>query len=103
MALDFAILGQDGTPREQVSIRSDAHHRLMQLARSAACPKLERVGEYYEDALFEAAEIPALLREIEALLHRHVDDQEVVTFLHSFKGLASKASAAKEPITVIAD
>lgn len=50
MALDFAILGEDGAPREQVSIRADAHHRLMQLARSTGSPQLERVAVYYEDA-----------------------------------------------------
>ena len=103
MAMDFAMLGADGTPREQVSIRADAHHRLMQLAQSTGSPQLERVAEYYEDAEFAPAELPALLREIEALLGRCVDDQEMANFLRSLKELVSAASAAKALITVIAD
>jgi hypothetical protein len=103
MALDFAILAKDGTPREQVSIRVDAHHRLMQLVRNTGAPRLERVADYYEDAEYASADIPALLGEIETLLETRVEDHDVVTFLRSLKDLASAAGAAKLPIIVIAD
>src|SRR5690606_37520719 len=66
-------LGVDGKPRARVSIRADAHHRLMQIARRTGCTKLARVAEYYEDTEFAAAEISSLLAEVEALLDRGIN------------------------------
>jgi hypothetical protein len=101
MGLDFAILGENGAPEAGISIGMDAHHRLLHL--SGGSPLLERVAEYYQDAEFVPAEIPALLREIETLCSRVADDEELLVFLRSLGALASRAHAAKVPIAVIAD
>lgn len=103
MALDFAILGEDGAPQEQISIRSDEHHRLVELARSTESHLLPRAADFYEDSAFAAAEVPALLCEIDTLIGRAADDEGLLVFLHSLKRLASKAHAANVAIEVIAD
>jgi hypothetical protein len=55
MALDVAILGENGEPEVGVAVGIDAHFALMKAARFAGLTLLGRMSEYYEDATFEAA------------------------------------------------
>jgi hypothetical protein len=55
-ALDIAILGKDGAPKDFVSIGVDEHWRLVQCAKPKELfPLISRLDDYYADASFGAS------------------------------------------------
>jgi hypothetical protein len=101
MSLDITILGADGFPKRQVSIRVDDHYRLTQLVGKSGL--LARLNDYYTDAEFENAELDSLVREVTALRERCRDDERLVSFLNGVVGLAELAKREQRALLAIAD
>ena len=103
MALDIAILGEDGRPEVGVQIRVAPHVRLMVLVEEARLPLLHRLKDFYEDADFAAGELGTLLEEVGIALERSHGDSELVEFLLALQGLATTAIRKGTGLAVIAD
>jgi hypothetical protein len=101
MSLDIAILGADGSPKKQVSIGVDDHHRLTQLIGESVL--LARLNDYYSDAEFENAELDSLVREATALRERCRDDERLLSFLNGVVELAELAKREQRSLLAIAD
>ena len=102
MSLDIAILGEDGSPKQQVSIGVDDHWRLMQLVGKDD-GLLKRLHNYYADAEFQNNELDSLTRELTALRARCCDDERLLSFLNALVGLATLAKQAQQSLHAIAD
>jgi hypothetical protein len=102
VSLDIAILGADGSPKQQVSIGVDDHHRLMQLVGEDA-GLLKRLHNYYADAEFQNTELDALAQELTVLCARCHADGRLVSFLDDLIGLVGLAKREQQPLLAIAD
>jgi hypothetical protein len=102
MSLDIAILDVDGSPKEQVSIGVEDHHRLMNFASERKARLVLRLDDYYGDAEFGTGELELLIREASILREQSPDDR-LVWFLEALIQLARRAQSAHQPLTVIAD
>jgi hypothetical protein len=102
MSLDIAILGENGSPKQQVSIGVDDHWRLMQLVGEDD-GLLKRLGNYYADAEFQKIELDELAQELTALCARCHDDERLLSFLNAFSGLAEQAKREQQSLLAIAD
>jgi hypothetical protein len=102
VALDLAILGENDAPEVAVAVGIDAHFALMKAARFAALTLLGRMSEYYEDATFEAGEVPVLVGELEQLESLPLGD-ECRAVLSELKALAERARASNRALVVLAD
>jgi hypothetical protein len=67
VALDIAVLDENGVPEWSVAIVPEEHVHLMAAVRSLGLKLLSRLHDYYADAEFQPAELNALLRELERL------------------------------------
>ena len=103
MSLDIAILGQNGSPKMQVSIDPDDHHRLMQVVGLSSNALLRRIQDYYADAEFSSDEIAALLQEIAVLQEKCRGDNRIIAILNAMRELAEIANSERQPLVAIAD
>ena len=103
MSFDIAILGADGSPKKQVSIGVDDHHRLTQIIAGKAGSLLARVNYYYADGVFETTELDSLAEEVRTLLLRCKDDQGLLSFLNGLSELIVEAKQEQKPLVAIAD
>jgi hypothetical protein len=104
MSLDIAILGNDGSPAEQVGIGVETHWKLIEAVKQHPDSILLRMADYYcEDTQFETEEVNQVIEEIKHLFSRCKEDVELTNFLSAFKKLASTAEAQGKPLVVISD
>lgn len=102
MSLDIAILGADGSPKDQVTIGMDEHHRLMQLI-GGRDGLLARLNDYYADAEYEHSELDGLIAEATSLAARCRDDERLYSILSELSKLSQNAKSVGEALVVIAD
>src|SRR5262245_54904765 len=98
MALDFTLLDADGQPSAFVPIGVEEHWRMVTHANAG--PLVGRMADYYEDAEYTFAELPALLSEFVAIRTR---DVELADLIERLERLGRKAVARQTRIMVIAD
>ena len=67
MALDIAILAENGEPETIVPIRVGEQARLMESVDDATLPLLSRLRDYYEDAEYEPRELDSLVAELDSV------------------------------------
>ena len=102
MALDFTVLGKNGSPEKTVSPGVDLHHALMKIAASLDAAHVQRFVDYYEDVEITFPELPSLADEVLELRSR-IDYGEMRRFLEDLEGLISHAMAEQKPLHAIAD
>ena len=102
MGLDFAYLGDDGSPARSVPIGVTKHWAIVQAARSADFPLLLRMQDYYEDAEYAANEVDALLRELRRL-EELLAEGDMKTLLAAMQDLCEEAMTQNMGIDTIAD
>jgi hypothetical protein len=102
MSLDIAILGANGSPKQQVSIGVDDHFRLMQLVGTNG-RLLARLANYYADAKFEKAVLEDLVQEATVVRVRCHEDKQLLSFLNGLVELAELAKREQQPLLAIAD
>jgi hypothetical protein len=101
MSLDITIHGTDGSPKKQVSIGADDHHRFTQFIGKSRL--LARLNDYYSDTEFEYAELDSLILEVTALRERCCDDERLSAFLDGIAELAVIAKGEQRSLFAIAD
>lgn len=103
LALDIAVLGEDGSPARRVPLPINAHARMMQEAVATKLPLLARLNDYWSDAVFDVSELKALRRELERLLLNSPKDKEVLALAGELIGLVDLAARRKTDIHALAD
>jgi hypothetical protein len=103
MALDIALLAEDGTAKHRASIGVDAHHRLMQSCDSAGLDLLLRIRDYYAEAEFFRQEFPALSDELRRARVSCEHDPEILSFVDRFAHLLDLAARSGRSLVAIPD
>ncbi|HEX8364609.1 MAG TPA: hypothetical protein VF603_04915 [Allosphingosinicella sp.] len=102
MSLDFAILGESGTPVATVPMNPLQHHVFMKIASDLSLSVAERVFDYYEDAEFTPSELPELIRQFD-LVRASEQAKDIIPLLNELDRLVRKAAQSQASIYVIAD
>jgi len=103
MALDIAVLGENGEPERTVSVGANDHARLLSLVNDAELPLLSRLTEYYEDAEYAAGELDALMGELDYLKVCVQSDADLVRLVAALVALVLSAKRSGRQIFAIAD
>jgi len=99
MALDLAILGDDGAPSEFVGIGVNEHWELLQRASpTGSFPLIQRLADYYEDVSFTPSEVAALKAELTRIGCRGMEGK-----IASLVALLERAGLAGRGVEAIAD
>ena len=101
MALDFAILAENGEPAETVSLEPDPHYELMMLAKELKLQRLLSFSDYYADVDLAPAKLPALAQEIIKL--EQAVPPDLREFAIELKALIGLAIAKNKPLSAIPD
>lgn len=102
MSLDLVILDADGRPNRETPIGMDVHRRLME-AETLNEPLLARLHDYWGDAVFERAELSALMAELEGVMNRVDSDAELSNLLRDMAQIAAAAAAGSRPLEALAE
>ncbi|KRB76829.1 hypothetical protein [Noviherbaspirillum sp. Root189] len=102
MSLDFASLSEAGTPAHTVSISVDVHHELICAAKDLRLILLLRIEDYYQDAEYEATDLPYLAKQI-MVMRENIQSSAVLSFLEQFNSLMNIALLQHAKIHVLAD
>lgn len=103
MTLDRAILGPNGAPVEEVSLRLQVHENLIAAANATGASLLVRMEDFYADAEYAATEMPALLAELDAVGRTPLRDAELSATLAKIKSIVETASRTGRAIAALAD
>ena len=103
MALDVAILGENGEPERTVPIRVNEHVRLLAAVHGATLPLLSRLHDYYEDAEYELQELEELTVELDFLRARIQGDDELSGVVSKLVELVLLARRSGRQVVAIAD
>lgn len=103
LALDIAVLGEDGSVARRVPLPINAHTRMMQEAGTRKLPLLGRLNDYWGDAVFDVSELAALRGELERLLLGRPGDNEVQALATALIGLVDFAAARESNVHALAD
>jgi hypothetical protein len=103
MALDVAIVGDNGEPETIVPIRVNEHARLLAVVHDATLPLLWRLRDYYEDTEYEPQELDALMAELASLIARVRGDEELTRIAADLVHLVNSAKRSGRPVVAIAD
>lgn len=102
MSLDFAVLGQNGSPEKTIPLSVDIHHELVIAAANLGLARFQEFDDYYEDAEIAVADLPGLAEEV-ATLRTQVCSIELQRFLDSLSDLITYASSNEKALHAIAD
>lgn len=102
MALDFAVLTEDGASADIVSLEWDQHDVLMDLAEKFHLAQLLRCEDYFEEVDFAPTELPALSEEI-SVIRKAAPPEDIGKFLRDLDGLISLAARRNQLLTAVPD
>ncbi|GAA4349195.1 hypothetical protein GCM10023165_35760 [Variovorax defluvii] len=102
MSLDFAVLGQNGSPERTVSLGVDLHHQLLTAAAAGGLTRFQDFADYYRDAEVSIDDLPDLVEQIRAL-HDKTGSAELQRFLDDLGGLITYAVNQRRALHAIAD
>ncbi|MRW94525.1 hypothetical protein GJ699_31610 [Duganella sp. FT80W] len=102
MALDFAVLTEDDTSAEIISLGIRQHDILMTLAGQLKLQQLLRFGDYCNEVDFRPSELPALARDLD-IVSKSAAPREIVAFARALDGLVTLAIQRHKPLMAIPD
>ncbi len=102
MSLDFAVLGQNGSPEKTVSLGVDLHYELVTTAAARGLTCFQDFTDYYVDAEVAVDALPGLVEQIR-LLHDQTVSVELLRFLDDLGGLIAYAATQRRTLHAIAD
>jgi hypothetical protein len=102
MALDFAVLTEDGSSANIVSLGPDQHDELMNLATQLKLSSLLRFEDYFEEIDLTVAELPGLAEELN-IVDKSKPTPEIAKFAHDLRGLLSLAARRNQPLIAVPD
>ena len=103
MALDVAMLGENGEPESTVPIRVNEHARLLSAVHGATLPLLSRLHDYYEDVEYEPQELVNLTAELDALRARVRGDDELAGLVSKLVDLVVLARRLGRQVVAFSD
>lgn len=102
MALDFAVLTEDGVSADIVSLEWDQHDVLMDLAEQFNLAQLLRCEDYFEEVDFVPTELPALSEEL-GIIRKAAPPADIGEFLRDLDALISLATKRKQLLSAVPD
>ena len=102
MSLDFAVLSENGTPEQTISLSVNLHHELITAANELSLDQILRFEDYYEDVEFAPADLQVLATQV-AVLREKIGQSDLRAFLEDFGFLISKAASHDKALHAIAD
>jgi hypothetical protein len=102
MSLDFAVLGDDGSPEKAVALSVDLHHKLLTAAAGLGLVHFRHFEDYYSDAEIAVSNLPMLAEGV-AMLRARTTLAELQRFLDDLSGLIVYAMTRGEALHAIAD
>jgi hypothetical protein len=102
MSLDFAVLGQSGSPEKTVSLGVDLHHELVTAAAAHGLGRFQDFADYYEDAEVAVDALQGLADQIRTL-RIQTGSAELQRFLVDLGDLIAYAVAQQRALHAIAD
>lgn len=102
MALDVAVLTEDGEYADIVSLEMEEHDELMKLATELKLAKLLRFKDYFEDVDLRVPELAELADEL-STLSESAPPPEIAEFSRNLRALISLAVSRKQPLSAVPD
>jgi len=102
MSLDFAVLSENGTPEETISLSVSLHHELINAANELSLDQILRFEDYYEDVEFVPADLPVLAMQV-AVLREKIGPSDLRALLEDLEFLINKAASHEKTLHAIAD
>jgi len=102
MALDFAVLTEDGKSADFVSLEMEQHDELMNLAERLKLAKLLRFEDYFEDVDVRVAELAELSEELN-ILGKSSPPPEIAEFALDLRALIALAVSRGQPLSAVPD
>lgn len=102
MALDFAVLTEDGESADFVSLEMEQHDKLMDLAERLKLAKLLRFEDYCEEVDFRGAELAELSEEL-SIVSKSDPPPEIAKFAHDLRALISLAVSRGQSLSAVPD
>ena len=102
MALDFAVLTDDETAADFVSLGMQQHDRLMSLALELQLPALLRFNDYCEEVDVMPADLPALSEELH-ILSKSAAPCDLTRFALDLRALIALAARRGKALMTVPD
>jgi hypothetical protein len=102
MALDFAVLTEDGKSADFVSLEMEQHDELMNLAERLKLSKLLCFEDYFEEVDLRVSELGELSEEL-SILSKSAPPQEIAKFAHDLRALIALAVNRRQPLSAVPD
>jgi hypothetical protein len=102
MSLDLAILAEDGTPEDTISLSVNLHHDLIVAADKLGVDQVLRLRDYYGDVEFRTNDLSTLAAQVETM-GLSVNKYDLRKFLADFDELIIHAAARGKTLYAIAD
>ena len=102
MSLDFAVLGQNGSPEMMVPLGADLHHEFVTNAAGLGLARFQKFEDYYEDAEIAVSDLPSLAEQV-ATFRTRTDSSDLKRFLDDLSGLIAYAMSNGKALHTIAD
>ncbi len=102
MALDFAVLTEDETSADIVSLGMIEHDVLMTLAEQLGLTQLLRIEDYCEEIDFSFSELPKLAEDL-SIVKNSATSRELKEFAKQLDALITIALKRKRQLTAVPD
>jgi hypothetical protein len=100
MSLDFALIGESGKPEEDVSMGLRSWWHVVSPTANSDYPLIDRMADYYKDAIYEPAELADLIEELEGVRRDLAQADQLAA---DMLALCRKAEEKGRSIMAIAD
>jgi hypothetical protein len=102
MALDFAVLTEDETAADIVSLEWRQHDVLVALAEQLKLTQLLRIEDYFEEVDWAPEQLPALSEEL-GIVRNSAAPDEIIRFAGDLDALIALAVRRKQRLSAIPD
>lgn len=102
MALDFAVLTEDETSADIVSLEWDQHEALIDVAGKLKLAQLLRFEDYFEEVSLAPTQLPKLSEELE-MVEKYLVLPDIVRFVRDLSLLIGVAIRRNQKLTAVPD
>ncbi|SDH42690.1 MULTISPECIES: hypothetical protein [unclassified Duganella] len=102
MALDFAVLSEDETSADIVSLEWVQHEVLIDLAEQNKLMQLLRFEDYFEEVDLVPSQLPKLAEELD-LVKKSTAPPDIVEFANKLAALIVVAIKRKQKLSAVPD
>jgi hypothetical protein len=102
MALDFAVLSEDETSADIVSLEWDQHDVLIALAERLKLTQLRRFEDYFEEVDLAPAQLPELSEEL-CIVKKTAVSPDIIGFAYNLDALIAIAIKRQKKLSAVPD